>query len=144
MHEVKELHEAVKAFLDGASERLRAINVEPTLAELGRRVNCAVSTLSAARGGSRLVSPSLLAAWIAAWNETEPQQVTLHKTGAGWEVEWWEPFVHNGRRIGLIGKKGPTGFFYVAQRELDTWNVSWAAYDTWPGATYLNGQVVAP
>jgi len=138
------MREALTVFLDGASERLRAINVQPTMTELARRINYDVSNLVAIHNNRRELTPQMLAAWCAAWNEKEPSQATIRKAGASWEVEWWDPFVHNGRPIGLVGKKGPTGFFYVSQRERVTWNVSWAAYGTWPGATYLDGRVVAP
>jgi hypothetical protein len=138
------MREALTAFLDGASERLRAINVQPTMTELARRFNFDVSNLVAIHNGRRELTPQMLAAWITAWNEKEPSQATIHKTSAGWKVEWWDPFTHNGRPIGLVGKKTETGFFYVSQREREIWNVSWATYDTWPGAVYLDGRAVKP
>lgn len=135
---------ALSTFLDGITGRMVAENVAPTLTAIAERINFDTSNLVAIQNGRRNLTPQMLAAWIAAWNEREPSQVTLNKTNAGWKVEWWDPFVHNGRPIGLIGKRGPTGFFYVAQRDREAWNVSWATYDTWPGATYLDGRVVGP
>lgn len=135
---------ALSTFLTGVSSRMTAENVTPTPTAIAERINFNVSNLVAIQNGRRNLTPQMLAAWIAAWNDREPSQATLQKTSAGWKVEWWDPFVHNGRPIGLIGKKGPTGFFYVSQRERGTWNVSWATYDTWPGATYLDGNPVKP
>lgn len=136
------MREALITFLDGASERLRAVGVQPTPTALARRFNFLTSNLVAIRNGRRELTPQMLAAWIAAWNETEPSQATIRNTSAGWEVEWWDPFAHNGRPIGLVGKRTEMGFFYVSQRERETWNVSWATYDTWPGAVYLDGRTV--